>query len=121
MRTDHVESGVAGAQTVVEDSLVARFLIPIDASPVGDGTLISEPPYHDSRTQGPFLGVAFHLRCAENFYGDYCTTSCFGGGNTICNSDGSIGCPDGFQNPATNCTECTLAVGCCKFVITVAP
>lgn len=118
VRVDHVDSGVAGAQGIVdEDTLVARFFIPIAASPAGNGTFIADPPYRDFRNQGPFIGLAFHLRCAENFYGEDCTRTCFSsdeGERHVCNSDGFLECREGFQNLEKNCSECALAPGCCK-------
>lgn len=99
-----------------DDSLVATFVIPIDSTQITNGSMI----YHDIRYQGSFLGLSFTMACAPNFYGEDCATICIQrddtSGHYICDSEGSIKCMAGYQNTLSNCTECSLAPGCCKCV-----
>ena len=50
------------------------------------------------------------MMCQENYYGADCATFCLAqgddvNGNYTCNSDGSIQCRDGFENPSNNCRD----------------
>ena len=98
-------------------SLVAIFVIPVNTTQMGISSMI----YRDTRYQGSFLRLSFNMSCSQNFYGEDCTASCIqkddASGHYICDSHGKIECMAGFQNPLTNCTECSLAPGCCKCVL----
>ena len=66
------------------------------------------------------LTYAFRIVCLEPFYGPECDTVCFGrddsSGHFSCSpEDGSIVCLPGYRNETTNCTECDIADGCCKY------
>ena len=64
------------------------------------------------------IELNFRLSCMTNSFGPNCTTFCVERddeqGHYTCGSDGSFVCLRGYQNPATNCTECIPAEGCCK-------
>lgn len=96
-----------------DDSLVAFFVIPINAT-LGKSPVI----YRDIRFQGSFLGLSSNMTCSPDFYGEDCTTVCVQRddalGHYICDGQGHIECIAGYQDPFTNCTKCILAPGCCK-------
>ena len=96
------------------NNIVAQIFITVNVTPTG---IIPESIY---RTGHHFIRLAFQLSCEENFYGEDCTIFCVGkndeSGHFTCNNEGRIECLEGFQNPLTNCTECTLAEGCCKYI-----
>ena len=63
----------------------------------------------------------FAVRCSPDLFGLDCTTRCV----EIDNESAHLGCDEetgefvclpGFQNMTSNCTDCALAEGCCKFV-----
>ena len=64
------------------------------------------------------MNVSFRVVCTENFYGPNCSTYCQPQNDTrgryTCDSEGDIVCLEGFQVPATNCTQCIPAERCCK-------
>lgn len=101
------------------ESLVARFLVPVNATPTGNNSVISTTAYRDIQNQGQFIRVEFQLSCAINFFGENCSCACQGrddnGGHYMCNNDCGINCMQGFRDPLTNCTRCVLAEGCCKW------
>lgn len=68
------------------------------------------------------LELRFQINCAvmTGFYGVDCNTFCLDTNDTTghytCDQDGMRVCLDGYLNPATNCTECIPAEGCCKLI-----
>lgn len=59
------------------------------------------------------------VQCVPFFFGPDCNTFCVGqndsSGRFECDpTTGAIVCLTGYQNPASNCTDCALAEGCCK-------
>ena len=64
------------------------------------------------------IELSFRLNCTENYYGPDCATFCMerndDQGHYTCDSDGSIVCQLGYQDPVTNCTMCIPAEGCSK-------
>ena len=66
------------------------------------------------------IALKWRLRCTENHYGSNCATFCMERddelGHYTCDSEGDIVCREGYQDPATNCTQCVPAEGCCKLV-----
>ena len=66
------------------------------------------------------LTLSFELSCSEDYYGSECDIFCKERndemGHYTCNTNGSIVCNEGYQNPLANCTECTMSIeGCCKY------
>ena len=56
------------------------------------------------------IQMSFRVMCQENYYGADCATFCMAqddneNGHYTCNSDGSIQCRDGFENPSNNCRD----------------
>ena len=56
------------------------------------------------------IQVSFRVMCQENYYGADCATFCLAqdddeNGHYTCNSDGSIQCLGGFENPSNNCRD----------------
>ena len=56
------------------------------------------------------IQMSFRVMCQENYYGADCATFCMAqdddeNGHYTCNSDGSIQCRDGFENPSVNCRD----------------
>ena len=123
VRVDHGEEGVAGVQQTVstQDSLVARFSVPIAANPVDSTSTNLESLHKDIRNRGPHIRIGFELRCSENFYGEDCSRNCVSrddiGGHFVCDMQGNKRCMSGYQNLLTNCTECALSPECCKLPI----
>ena len=105
-------------------SLVAQFDVPINIS-LGDNRtarIESLGPYPDRIFHGTFLFLSIELSCAEHFYGPDCAKFCQPNddderGHYSCDNSGNIICLEGFQNEAANCTECSLAIGCCKLSV----
>ena len=57
--------------------------------------------------------LQYRISCQSNFYGADCATFCSAQDNDVnghytCNSDGSIQCRDGFENPGNNCRDSEL-------------
>ena len=55
----------------------------------------------------------FRVVCQQDYYGANCSTFCMGqndnvNGHYTCNSDGSIQCLEGFENPNNNCRDSKL-------------
>lgn len=97
------------------DPLVNTFTIPIIFS--GSG---SDPPtFHRDLQHGSALRLFYQASCSANYYGRNCSTYCLprddDTGHYTCDQHGQIQCMIGYQNPLSNCTECSLAPGCCKF------
>ena len=108
-------------QGVVDSSsLVAQFDVLINIS-LGDNRTARverSAPYSDRIFHGTFLFLSIELSCKEHFYGPECAKFCRPNNNErehySCDNSGNIICLEGFQNEAANCTECSLAIGCCK-------
>lgn len=64
------------------------------------------------------LELSFLLICPVHYFGSDCTTFCVERddefGHFVCDTNGNIVCREGYQNPASNCTECTLPQECSK-------
>lgn len=64
------------------------------------------------------LELRYRVFCSVFYYGEDCNTFCQGtngtGGHFSCDGNGMRVCLDGYQNPASGCTECIPAEGCCK-------
>ena len=65
------------------------------------------------------LGLSFQVKCAVNFFGPDCNAACQGRddalGHFTCDPvNGRTVCLPGYQNLATNCTECVPLDGCCE-------
>lgn len=86
------------------------------------------PVGHTSPRPQPYKGLhgisdmvlSFELSCSEHYYGPQCDIVCRGQndamGHYTCSANGSIVCNEGYQNPAVNCTECTMSKeDCCKY------
>ena len=68
------------------------------------------------------VGLSFQITCATNFFGPDCNTMCEGRddelGHFSCDPlTGLRICLPGYQDLATNCTECVPLEGCCKSVL----
>lgn len=66
------------------------------------------------------VGLSFQVICAVNFFGSDCNSVCQGRddplGHFTCDPvNGRMVCLPGYQNLATNCTECVPLEGCCEF------
>ena len=53
------------------------------------------------------LQMRFRVMCQQDYYGEDCSTFCLAenddvNGHYTCNSDGSIQCQEGFENPSNN-------------------
>ena len=100
------------------DDELELFLVDINI-PVGtDFSLVPETHFGLFRNDEHTIELNFKLNCVANFFGPNCITFCMerddDQGHYTCGSDGSFVCRQGYQNPATNCTECLPAEGCCK-------
>ena len=56
------------------------------------------------------VNMRFRVDCSTNYFGNDCNTFCVAmnndvNGHYICNSDGSIQCLAGFEQPENNCTD----------------
>ena len=66
------------------------------------------------------LVARFNLSCTENYYEPNCSTYCIPQdsdekGHYRCDAEsGEKICLPGYSHPATNCTACATASGCCK-------
>ena len=54
--------------------------------------------------------LSYSITCQTNFYGRDCATFCIAqnddnNGHYTCNSDGSLQCRDGYENPSNNCRD----------------
>lgn len=61
------------------------------------------------------LSMSFRLQCEKDYYGDNCTVLCVAQddnvtGHYLCNSDGSVQCLPGFENPENHCKDGQFAV-----------
>ena len=61
------------------------------------------------------IRVRFRVMCHQNYYGVSCATFCIAqnndmNGHYVCNSDGSIQCTEGFENPTNNCRDSKLQI-----------
>ena len=59
------------------------------------------------------LQMRFRVMCQQDYYGADCSTFCVAqndnvNGHYTCNSDGSIQCLEGFENPSNNCRDSKL-------------
>ena len=67
------------------------------------------------------ITAEFRLMCTEYFYPPNCSTFCephndFHSGHYDCEPvTGAKICKPGYTDPASNCTQCATADGCCKF------
>ena len=66
--------------------------------------------------------LAFRLQCSPHYYGEDCSRYCIDTnddtGHYSCGEAGDKVCLDGYQNPVTNCTECTQpAPNCSKMPV----
>ena len=101
-------------------SLVAQFDIPINISLQENRTALVQrtTPYKDRLFHGTFLYLTIELSCEEHFYGPECVRLCEPrndeSGHYTCDNSGNLICLEGYQNEASNCTECSLSSGCCK-------
>ena len=97
-----------------DDTLVAIFIIPVNATQINKSPTI----FRDIKFQGSFLGLSFNMTCSLNFYGKDCTSFCVqrndAFGHYVCGKEGNFECLTGYQDPFTNCTNCSLAPGCGK-------
>ena len=61
--------------------------------------------------------MSFFLECAENFYGQDCSTFCQSrndaSGHYACDPSGGIVCLDGYIGANTSCVQCSPMQGCC--------
>ena len=100
------------------DPLINTFSIPVSFAGMGTSPVV----YRDFE-HGSVLRLSYQISCFPNFYGENCSTYCLPkddeSGHYTCNQQGSIECLSGYQNPLTNCTECSLAPGCCKSTISM--
>ena len=65
--------------------------------------------------------LRYRISCQTNYYGTNCATSCVArnddvNGHYTCNSDGSIRCRDGYENPSNNCRDSKLQVSLLKIL-----
>ena len=106
---------------VDSSSLVAQFDVTINIS-LGDNRTARverSTAYHDRIFHGTFLYLSIELSCEEHFYGPECAKFCQPNndrerGHYSCDNSGNIICLEGFQNEVSNCTECSLSIGCCE-------
>ena len=68
------------------------------------------------------IQMSFRVMCQENYYGADCATFCMAqdddeNGHYTCNSDGSIQCLSGFENPSNNCRDSELIHLCFTIVL----
>ncbi len=101
-----------------EESLVVNIFINVNLTTTGNSSFLKDHVYTGESMHGSFIRFSFELSCAENFYGEDCTSTCYERddeeGYFVCNSDGNLECMEGFQEISTNCTKCVLANDCCK-------
>ena len=62
------------------------------------------------------LNLTLAIQCQLGFHGPMCKCRDRNDstGHFSCTRDGEIVCLEGYQNPSTNCTECSPAPGCCE-------
>ena len=63
------------------------------------------------------IRLSYRITCQTNFYGSDCATFCLAqnddfNGHYTCNSDGSLQCRDGYENPSNNCRDSKLNQHC---------
>lgn len=120
VQVDHVEP-TASQGSNIQNSLVAQFDIWINVSLGENRTALMErtTPYRDRDFRGPSLSLTIEVNCGEHFYGPDCTKQCEPRdderGHYMCDNGGNIICLEGFQNEASNCTECSLSNTCCEY------
>ena len=79
--------------------------------------------YYGMKNETNVIVAEFRLSCMDYFYPPNCSTFCKSqdndqGGHYDCHPEtGEKECKEGYLNPATNCTECAPASGCCKFAV----
>ena len=65
------------------------------------------------------MTIGFRVMCSSNSYGSDCGTICEERddalGHYTCSSTGERVCMTGYQDAATNCTNCIPATGCCEW------
>ena len=72
------------------------------------------------------IQMSFRVMCQENYYGADCATFCLAqdddvNGRYTCNSDGSIQCLGGFENPSNNCRDSEFTHLSCFAVLLSLP
>ena len=62
------------------------------------------------------LNLSLDIQCEVGFYGPSCDcrNTDDSTGHFTCNTEGARVCLEGYQNPDSNCTECSTREGCCE-------
>lgn len=104
--TDLLSGGEMVDQLVHNAMAVANAEVVSSMTVEGDGGLVT-------------FTFVLRVQCVPFFFGPDCNTFCVGendsSGRFECDpTTGAIVCLTGYQNPASNCTDCAPAEGCCK-------
>lgn len=114
-----VQGGVQLLLTVedMDKDLVDLFLIELNGTATASNESVSATTMHYAGLRGgATLEMSAAVSCESGFYGASC--DCQGRDDATahftCNVAGERVCLEGYQNLATNCTECVPAEGCCE-------
>ena len=89
-------------------AIINRFPIDLELDP---GTNFTERTTYTGiyNISGLGFDMSFRVQCADNFFGSNCTTFCEPvEGVYTCDGEGRVVCLHDNQDPATNCTTCSL-------------
>ena len=76
-------------------------------------TVFSQEEEYFGVNEDVSVRLSYRITCQTNYYGSNCATFCLAQNNDVnghytCNSDGSIRCRDGYENPSNNCRDSKL-------------
>lgn len=112
IRVEHIGENILDDHQLIDRVIIELFLS-VDESPLA---------FLGAGEQGTISALvsSVSVACEGGFFGADCNTFCIkrddSTGHFECGADGSIVCLAGYQNPATNCTECVPAPNCCALI-----
>ena len=105
----------------MDQNLIARFQIDQSGSPRQANETESVPSIEYSAVNGSAtLRMSVTVSCANGFSGPRCDCMSRNDstGHFECGANGEKICLAGYQDPASNCTACIAADGCCECMST---